>query len=756
MRLKKIGAILCILVVSFLLLVLLPVPALALDGFINPINPTTGPVGTLVNISGTGFTANSTYTILIDTVPVATGTIVAGNLVATTFTMPAIPAGIHAITVTTSAGDTTPIAKNFTVTPQITLVTVTGQVGDVVSVLGTGFGSSLTVNTIFDLGSIGSTSTNISGSFNLSFTVPQRRGGFHTLTSTDSALNAATTNFTINPSLVLSAPTTTVGAQVTITGNGFNPSVAVTVSLDGVIVATPNSNVNGSFSQGLTVPPKAKGVYALAALDSLSSGVATTLTIAHAVTTNPTSFTGGSQVTITGTGFAASSRVSLAIDDEVTSADITTTNATGGFTISNFKIPELPGGSHVLKLSDASDNSITLNFEVVQSATITPQSGTVGTVIQMTGRGFKANAGITVRIDGTVVKTTPPSITTDASGKFSASFTAPASSGGAHPVVVGDGTLSANASFTISAGGGITVNRGTVSQSVTFNGTGFAARGNITVTYDGAVVTSVTADASGAFNAVFNVPASAAGNHAVVATDGTRNMSFTFSVTPSVTLNPASGAVGSKVTVNGSGFTSKGQISIKYDDQQLANTAADNTGGFAFVFDAPVSKGGAHSVIVTDGAYTVTSSFAMDAEAPPVPLPLNPQNDSQAERLALFQWTGVSDPSGVTYRLQLSREANFGVLVLEKQGLTGTGYTITEEEKLRSASRKQPYYWRIKATDAASNESAWSPAQSFYVGIVLPGWLQGVLVALVVVIVGVLAFWFGGKRGKGKIPATGT
>ena len=79
----------------------------------------------------------------------------------------------------------------------------------------------------------------------------------------------------------------------------------------------------------------------------------------------------------------------------------------------------------------------------------------------------------------------------------------------------------------------------------------------------------------------------------------------------------------------------------------------------------------------------------------------------------------MSDDSlPVTYTLQIATSEDFtsASIVLKKAGLTSSEYTVTESEELESRSKEEPYYWRVKAVDGASNESAWSGERAFYVG----------------------------------------
>ena len=88
-----------------------------------------------------------------------------------------------------------------------------------------------------------------------------------------------------------------------------------------------------------------------------------------------------------------------------------------------------------------------------------------------------------------------------------------------------------------------------------------------------------------------------------------------------------------------------------------------------------------------------------------------------------FRWSQVHDPNGVSYSLQISQDSAFSSIVLQKTGLTSNIYQISGEDKLKSTSADKPYYWRVMATDGASNESIWSTASTFSVGFVLPSWI---------------------------------
>ena len=140
----------------------------------------------------------------------------------------------------------------------------------------------------------------------------------------------------------------------------------------------------------------------------------------------------------------------------------------------------------------------------------------------------------------------------------------------------------------------------------------------------------------------------------------------------------------------------------------------------------------------------------MESEAPPVPTLLLPEADDKAKSEAYFDWEDVEDISGVTYILQIASDAVFTTIVREKHGLTSSEYTITEEEKLESVSKDEPYYWRVRAVDSASNKSQWSDAQSFYIGFQWPefqGWPLYTVIGVGGVLLFILGFWLGRRTG---------
>jgi len=190
-------------------------------------------------------------------------------------------------------------------------------------------------------------------------------------------------------------------------------------------------------------------------------------------------------------------------------------------------------------------------------------------------------------------------------------------------------------------------------------------------------------------------------------------------------------------------------VTVTYDGNQVATATVNTDGTFSATFSAPASTSGEHSVIATGLTSLISFTFVMESTPPSIPQPLKPEMDVKVEAEAYFDWEDVTDPSGVTYTLQVATSEGFSAdsIVLEKTGLTQSEYTVTQEEKLRSVSKETPYYWRVKAVDLASNEGRWSGKGSFYVGftLALPRAVVYTLFGVGALLLGVFGFWLGRK-----------
>jgi len=387
------------------------------------------------------------------------------------------------------------------------------------------------------------------------------------------------------------------------------------------------------------------------------------------------------------------------------------------------------------------------------------EEGTVGSEVEISGEELRQNQEITVEYDGDEIDIISGDNQTDSDGKFTCIVIIPDSTIGDHVITVID--VSGNkpeAEFTVEPKITLIPAEQEAGKEVEVSGAGFSRKDAIIVTLDGYRIDTIPAyietNRRGSFNCIFAAPLyDSSGIRKVEATDRSFNRAEAqLTVLAGIWLSPATspaspGHVGMELTIHGVGFIAKAAVTITYgeDDEVIAGTTAtaNADGNFLVSFAVPPSVAGSHVITATDGTSTVTSTFTMESQAPLVAVPLLPKVTGTAEAEAHFDWEEVTDPSGVSYTLQVASDADFTNVVLEKEGLPHSEYTVTEEEKLESTEKKA-YYWRVKAVDGAFNGGEWSPPGLFYVGFSwtsMPGWVWYIFYGLGALLLVVLGFW---------------
>jgi len=285
-------------------------------------------------------------------------------------------------------------------------------------------------------------------------------------------------------------------------------------------------------------------------------------------------------------------------------------------------------------------------------------------------------------------------------------------------------------------------------REVTITGTGFPEEKEVELSFDGKDAgLEFTTSKLGSFEVYFTVPQTIAGKHefkATVKNTALGDILASLHIGPQITLTPAHPGIGDEVTLTGCGFAAKSTVSIKYDEASVADSpTTDSSGQFSHGFIVPESSEDNHVITATDKAGNMaTYELPLEGEAPPMPSPITPgerQNrfGTFGAQLVNFAWTDVSDPSGITYILEIDDTLSFFPLEpgMRKTGLTKPGCTI----KLEPGT----YYWRVKAVDGAGNESDWALSPyPFQVGLFSTWYLIiGGLIFLVIFILIVRVFF---------------
>jgi hypothetical protein len=522
---------------------------------------------------------------------------------------------------------------------------------------------------------------------------------------------------------------------------------------------------------------------------------ATPALAAASVDLSPTKGKIGSYVTITGKNFTPSD------EEEYVSVDIYFSNENksigkdidydvlnyksktdvlvddeGEFDIT-FKIPaeltdgeddvDVVAGTYFFYVTYADDTEIRTKDTftvIVPGISLSPTSGVVGTKAKITGSDFTANKVIYLYYDSVdITDETSGDETTDGSGDFSCTVPIPESTAGKHTITVKISSEVKDINFTVQPQIVLNPVSGLIGDSIRVTGTGFGEEVDVTIDF-GTTLDYATAetDEDGSFTASFTVPSVSAGTFTVKATDDEENTAqANFTIATNITLSKVTseaspGYVGDSITVSGTGFKPKSKITITYTSTpiEVATAQSDAQGAFSATFTVPKSEHGTHTITASDGINNVPATFYMESTAPAAPKPLLPEDKGKAKSRAIFDWEAVTDESKpVTYDLQVASDANFTTILVNKKELTTSEYTLTDEEKLESTKKDAPYYWRVRAVDAAANASAWTASRTFYVGFILglPELKGGVLYGVIgggVLLLFFLGFW-AGRKSKG-------
>jgi len=527
----------------------------------------------------------------------------------------------------------------------------------------------------------------------------------------------------VSGEIVLDTDEGNIGTEVRITGAGFGDREDITVEYGGYTIdiesGDDRTDSDGDFVSYIIIPESTAGIHTITVTGEDSESEATAeFTVEPEITLSPTSGPPGTEVTVTGTGFGDRSDIEYVEfdnDDVGIESGDARTDRYGSFELT-FLVPAEDLDTYDLEVEDEDGNSDKAEFTVfaAAAASLNLTTGYVGTEVTVSGTGFKASNTVTITLDNKEVATA----TTTSDGSFSASFNVPPCPGGTHEVRISDGTRATTANFVLNSSAALSEIEGCVGNEVTVSGTGFKASSPISITFDNKQVANTMSDDAGSFNASFTVPVHVTGTYRVRISDGTNTASANYKIGTSTSISQATGHVGSSISVNGIGFVAGRAVNVIYDETKIATTTVSTDGTFSATFKVPASVTGEHAIVVTDGTTTQQFSFTMESDPPSSPRPLSPEMGTKARAQAYLDWEIVTDPSGVTYSLQIATDADFsgGSIVLEKAGLSQSEYTITREERLESVSKDSPYYWHVRAVDGASNEGPWSGKGTFYVG----------------------------------------
>lgn len=515
---------------------------------VNPsiaISPKSGPVGTTVTVTGAGFSSNSAVTVTtgsLDVTPPTPQTDEFGSF-STSFAIPPALEGLYTITATDGASKTafdtfTLLGITMSINP------VSGPVGTIVAVSGTQATSSGSVIISWNAIEIVTVTAAEDGTYSYDLVVPVSEVGEHTIAVEDQqSTNTDAATFTVEPKIVLSVEEGPVDTEVTVYGTGFAADAYVDIAYDTSLeVDDFPTDSAGSFTATFIVPPSVAGIHTVTATDTSDLTVTSdaTFTVIPAITISAVQGPIGAEVTVTGTGFAGTSSITYMFGGiDVTPFVVPVTDEAGSFSAS-FVVPPIPAGTHTVSTTDEEANTASVDFTVWDvTIIIIPTSGTVGTIVSVSGANATPSGTLTIKWDEATLGTTTAAI----DGTYTYDFAVPASTFGEHTITVIDDASANNPadSFTVEPKITLDPEDGLVGDVVTVEGTGFSGSSTVDVYFDkdcdgvldpeDLVLEDVLTDENGSFSTSFNAPwVPTAGNYQVMAIDAeavTSDASFT-------------------------------------------------------------------------------------------------------------------------------------------------------------------------------------------------------------------------------------
>ncbi len=405
--------------------------------------PTTGGPGATVVINGSNFGASQPVTVSVDGLQVASGaTSSVGAVANLSFKMPnPVAAGPHTVVVRGTASGRMASAT-FTIIgePGIVLSPTNGVPGTTVAINGFGFGASQPVTVSLDGTQIAAISASSEGTLtNIRFIVPNPiAAGAHTIVVRGTASGrTASATFTAVPQAQLSLSLTAgaVGTVVHATGSGFAAGERVDFSVNGRGLGTGTTDGSGHLGTlALTIPALPGGAYTISARGETSGHTATvTFTITPTLIPGTKSIAAGSNLSLTGTGYAAHERVAISLGG-ISPATVNA-DATGAFHAALVPVPgSLPAGAYTLTargLSSGHTATVGLSVSSAARLTLSRTTAIAGGLVIVSGQAFSRNARLAVFVDGTQVRT----VTANIQGNFQAGIVLPSSLGaGTHTV----------------------------------------------------------------------------------------------------------------------------------------------------------------------------------------------------------------------------------------------------------------------------------------------------------------------------------
>ncbi len=566
------------------------------------LKPQSGPNGTVVTVTGTGFAANFPNQVEISSplAPSENVSTTTGSF-SVTFTVGTVSLGQYTVKAVDEYGNTA--TQTFTASlATLSLSPGSGPAGTVVSLAGTGYqsGTSYTAclsTSATNFGTCLSKSNSFSGDdqqipSGITIQVPSSTtaGSYYVIVYSGSQLLSSARFQVTTPTLDVSPASGPYQTSVSLAGSGYAPSLGYSYCLGTSLSTTSciagstgtlTTDSSGSLPSGASFDVPATPATTPTSPDYVliyQTGFST-VTLSYKFTVVPVLYLNGnthirgpvgSVVAVTGWGFAPNlpaTGVTITFPKTTASEGGEVqcgTNGAGTLDSCSLDIAAASAGSYTVTAKDTSSNTASATFTVTPSVTLPPAPQTTGKALQVTGAGFGDEQLVSISFGGApavgaVQTTTPSQCYTTSYGAFSCSFV-PYSPAGSYYVTATDAeSHTSNASSTLQPSISLVPTTQEVGQSVSIEGSGFENLSTTQVTVwlwsplDPSATTKVGTCSTNAVGNLtscsFDIPTGTeTGVQTVGASDGTNSATAPLSVTRTFTYVSTSTLTSTSVT----------------------------------------------------------------------------------------------------------------------------------------------------------------------------------------------------------------
>ncbi len=272
-------------ILLMLAVTILSTPALAAPTII--LSPTSGTVGTQVEISGANFESYAGdqihiyfATTEVDGSPI---TVPGNGQFIHTFLVPdtAMP-GTALVTIRDQDGNQLSKTEFVVPQPHVTLDKGGGVIGTMITINGTGFRANQMVTFVYSPHpeiALGSAEASPVGECTFVFDIPESTGKEHKVTASDESGNMAEATLSVIPAIALDPEAGAIGDKVQATGTGFGHNCRFNIDFDGNQVKTDSTDANGSFDVSFDAPDMALQTYNVTISDTAGNLAVAAFTI---------------------------------------------------------------------------------------------------------------------------------------------------------------------------------------------------------------------------------------------------------------------------------------------------------------------------------------------------------------------------------------------------------------------------------------------------------------------------------------------